>query len=168
MCSCDLDLESLCEGNQQLNRCATKVGSTGQPGVVTPAATRSGDAQNGGGASKMLGTATSTGELQKRELDLIQDLHVIPANHSLKQCEIVVLNHGRWDPALENRPAFTHKGYTSAGQEIEPFPLIPGARWRRLFRGRHAAAVGKDTVVIMFEITMNFDHVSLPVRVCRG
>ena len=26
MCSCDLDLESLCEGNQQLNRCATKVG----------------------------------------------------------------------------------------------------------------------------------------------
>jgi hypothetical protein len=41
VCSCDLDLESLCEGNQQLNRCATKVGSTGQPGVVTPAATRS-------------------------------------------------------------------------------------------------------------------------------
>ena len=99
VCSCDLDLDLLCEGNQRLSRCTTKVGSTGQPGVVTPAATRSGDAQNGGGASKMLGTATSTGELQKRELDLIQDLHVIPANHSLKQCEIVVLNHGRWDPA---------------------------------------------------------------------
>ena len=167
MCSCDLDLESLCEGNQQLNRCATKVGSTGQPGVVTPAATRSGDAQNGGGASKMLGTATSTGELQKRELDLIQDLHVIPANHSLKQCEIVVLNHGRWDPALENMPAFTHKGYTSAGQEIEPFPLIPGARWRRLFRGRHAAAVGKDTVVIMFEITMSVTTAEVPRFVAR-
>ena len=101
----------------------------------------------------MLGTATSTGELQKRELVLIQDLHVIPANHSLKQCEIVVLSHGRWDPALENMPAFTHKGYTCAGQDVEPFPLIPGARWRRSFRGRHAAAVGKDTVVIMFEIS---------------
>ena len=167
MCSCDLDLQSLCAGNQQLNRCATNVGSTGQPGVVTPAATRSGGAQNGGGASKMLGTATSTGELQKRELVLIQDLHVIPANHSLKQCEIVVLSHGRWDPALENMPAFTRKGYTSAGQDVEPFPLIPGARWRRSFRGRHAAAVGKDTVVIMFEITMSVTTAEVPRFVAR-
>ena len=77
VCSCDLDLEILCEGNQRLSRCTTKVGSTRQPGVVTPAATRSGDAQNGRGASQLLGTATSTGELQQRELVLIQDLHVI-------------------------------------------------------------------------------------------
>ena len=33
VCSCDLDLESLCEGNHQLNRCSTKVESTRQPGV---------------------------------------------------------------------------------------------------------------------------------------
>ena len=167
MCSCDLDLEILCEGNQRLSRCTTKVGSTRQPGVVTPAATRSGGAQNGRGASQLLGTATSTGELQQRELVLIQDLHVIPANHSLKQCEIVVLSHGRWDPALENMPAFTHKGYTSAGQDVEPFPLIPGARWRRSFRGRHAAAVGKDTVVIMFEITMSVSTAEVPRFVAR-
>ncbi len=42
---------------------------------------------------------------------------------------------------MENMPAFTHKVYTSVGQDVEPFPLIPGARWRRSFRGRHAAGV---------------------------
>ena len=46
VCSCDLDLEILCEGNQRLSRCTTKVGSTGQPCLVTPAATRSGGDQN--------------------------------------------------------------------------------------------------------------------------
>jgi hypothetical protein len=64
-------------------------------------------------------------------------------------------------------PAFTHKGYTSAGQDVEPFPLIPGARWRRSFRGRHAAAVGKDTVVIMFEITMSVSTAEVPRFVAR-
>jgi hypothetical protein len=47
VCSCDLDLELLCEGNLKLTRCATKVDSTGQPAVVTPTVTRSGVDENG-------------------------------------------------------------------------------------------------------------------------
>ncbi len=53
VCSSDLDLELLYEGNLKLTRCAIKVYSTGQPAVVTPAVTRSGGDENGGGASKM-------------------------------------------------------------------------------------------------------------------
>jgi hypothetical protein len=91
----------------------------------------------------MLGTATSTGELQKRELVLIQDLHVIPANHLLKQCEIVVLSHGRWDPALENMPAITRKGYTSAGQDVEPFPFDPGCSVAQVFSRKACCSRGQ-------------------------
>ena len=155
MCSCDLDLESLCEGNQQLNRCSTKVGSTRQPGVVTPAATRSGGVQEGGGASKVLSPGTAPVQLHSRELSLIQQVHVIPADHSRRHCEIVVLSGGRWDAKLEHMPAYTHKAYTSGGQLQEPFPLMPGTQWHRSFQGRHAAVVHKERVTILFEIQMS-------------
>ncbi len=86
---------------------------------------------------------------------LIQDFRVIPPNHLLKHCEIVVLSHGRWDLVLDKMSAYTHKGYTSARQDVDPFPLIPGARWHRSLRGKHAASVGKDRVVIVSKITIS-------------
>ena len=77
VCSCDLDLELLCEGNQRLSRCTTKVGSTGQPGVVTPAATRSGGAQEGGGGFKSAVTrpCTSAAPQSRAQFDTTGTCH---------------------------------------------------------------------------------------------
>ena len=76
VCSCDLDLESLCEGNQQLNRCSTKVGSTRQPGVVTPAATRSGGVQEGGGfKSAVTRHCTSAAPQSRAQFDTTGTCH---------------------------------------------------------------------------------------------
>jgi hypothetical protein len=109
VCSCDLDLELLCEGNLKLTRCATKVDSTGQPGVVTPAVTRSGDDENGGGVSEVLSPGTAPVDLHSRELSLIQHLHVIPEDQSRRHCEIVVLSTDRWHTKLEYMSGYTNR-----------------------------------------------------------
>ena len=167
VCSCDLDLELLCEGNQRISRCTTKVGSTGQPGVVAPAATRSGSDLHGGGASKVLSGVPSPLQLHSREPSLIQHLHVIPADHSHRHGEIVILSAGRWDAKLELIPAYTHKAYTSGGQLQEPFPLMPGSQWHRSFQGKHAAVVHKARVTILFDIQMSVTSLEQPLFVAR-
>ena len=91
----------------------------------------------------------------------------IPADHSRRHCEIVVLSGGRWDAKLEHMPAYTHKAYTSGGQLQEPFPLMPGTQWHRSFQGRHAAVVHKERVTILFEIQMSVANLEQPLFVAR-
>ena len=121
----------------------------------------------GGGASKVLSPGTAPVQLHSRELSLIQQVHVIPADHSRRHCEIVVLSGGRWDVKLEHMPAYTHKAYTSGGQLQEPFPLMPGTQWHRSFQGRHAAVVHKERVTILFEIQMSVANLEQPLFVAR-
>ncbi len=155
MCACDQNLDLPCQGNLRLNRCPTTLIDTRKAATVTCTVTRS--AVDGGVVSKVLGSVVSTeaGELLKGELALIQHLHVIPVNHLLKSSEIVLLSKGTWDTSLEEMPAYTHKSYITGGQVVDPFPLIPGAQWRRSFRGKHAAAVDKPIVIILFSIQMS-------------
>jgi len=115
----------------------------------------------------VLSPGTAPVQLHSRELSLIQQVHVIPADHSRRHCEIVVLSGGRWDAKLEHMPAYTHKAYTSGGQLQEPFPLMPGTQWHRSFQGRHAAVVHKERVTILFEIQMSVANLEQSLFVSR-
>jgi hypothetical protein len=151
---CTCDATSQCTGNRRLGRCKRK---RPEQCAETVPVTRGGEA--GGPAA----TNATTGTLLPREVRALEAMKVIPASQSPRHCQVIVVDNGRWDTSLEKLEGYTSKGYKSGGALSEPFPLRPGAKWRRPIGGAHARVVGKDTVTIIFEISISTANPARPV-----
>ena len=140
LCTCNGT--SSCAGNVRLHECERRQESA----HTEPVASRSKNNCD----YKMMHSGTGIHRPNARSELLCGESQILQQGTAIKRFEhaagLVVLDDGRYDIALVNCDDWT---MTLHGNR---FPLRPGLKWRKIFHGEHARAVGLSAVIILFEV----------------
>ena len=144
---CTCDGSSSCAGNQRLNRCCAH-NTEAQTATLASRSKGNHDYQ-----VMHSGTAVPRPQIKDKlhhgESELLNQGTVIGRIEDEvhgKAAGLVVLDDGRYDIRLQE-----FDDWTMTVHNIR-FPLRPGLKWRKNFSGRHAHAVSRSDVTILFEV----------------